>query len=219
MGIEARGPHADGASCRYNPVRKFSLLPSPGLRVVECEMVVSVELVYAGGALLCAGVAAVHDLKDRRIPNLLTGPALALGLMLHLALGGWAQLGWSFAAAAIGGGVFLLFHVGGGMGAGDVKLMAAVGAIAGISSIREVLLATVLIGGVFALALAVYRGRVRETLRNVVALLGHHQRNGLRAHPELNLASGSGLKLPYAVPVALGCLYSLGMQMPGGRGL
>ena len=182
-------------------------------------MAVSVELVYAGGALLCAGVAAVHDLKDRRIPNLLTGPALLVGLAFHLALGGVAQLGWSLLAGLIGGGVFLLFYLGGGMGAGDVKLMAAVGSIAGIASIREVLLGTVIIGGIFALALAAYRGRVLETLRNVVTLLGHHQKNGLRAHPELNLSSQSGLRLPYAVPIALGCLYSIWMQWLGGRAL
>jgi prepilin peptidase CpaA len=182
-------------------------------------MTVPVELVYAGAAVLCAGVATIHDLKDRKIPNKLTGPAILAGLVLHLVLGGYAQLGWALLAGLIAGGVFLLFHLAGGMGAGDVKLMAAVGCIAGISSIREVLLSTVIIGGVFALALAAYRGRVRETLANVFTLLGHHRQNGLKAHPELNVANRSGLRLPYAVPIALGCLWSFCMQSWGGAAL
>jgi len=182
-------------------------------------MAVSVELVYAGAALLCAGVAAIHDLKDRRIPNKLTGPAMLAGLLLHLVLGGYHQFGWAFLAGLVGGGVFLLFHLAGGMGAGDVKLMAAVGCIVGISSIREVLFSTVVIGGVFALALAAYRGRVRETLANVFTLLGHHRQNGLKAHPELNVGNRSGLRLPYAVPIALGCLWSFCMRSWGGAAL
>jgi prepilin peptidase CpaA len=46
------------------------------------------QLVYTGGALVCALLASAFDVRDRRIPNRVTGPAIACGLMLHVAIGG-----------------------------------------------------------------------------------------------------------------------------------
>jgi prepilin peptidase CpaA len=164
------------------------------------------NIAYASTALLCATVAAVYDLKTRRIPNLLTGPSILLALLLHLVLGGWGQLGLSAAAALIGGGIFLLFYLAGGMGAGDVKLMAAVAALAGYASVPRLLIATVLTGGVLALGLAILRGKLKTTLRNIVALLLHHRAEGLTPHPDLNLQNTNTLRLPYAMAIAAGCL-------------
>jgi prepilin peptidase CpaA len=172
-------------------------------------MVVPAQFVYVGAAVVFAGVASVHDVREARIPNKLTGPGILAGLLLHLTLGGPKQLGWSLLAGVIAGFTFFLFYMAGGMGAGDVKLITAVGCIAGISSIKEVLLATVIIGGVFAVALALYRGKLRQTANNVVSLVAHHQANGLTAHPELNLSNKGTLRLPYALPIALGCLFAL----------
>ena len=161
------------------------------------------------GSLLCAGIGSFHDVRERRIPNLLTGPAIVAGLLLHLAVGGWAQMGSSALAGLIAGSIFLIFFLAGGMGAGDVKLMAAVGCIAGLSPLRLVMVSTVIFGGVFALVLAVYRGRLRQTLGNVIALMAHHRRQGLTPHPELNLANTATLRLPFALPIAAGCLLTV----------
>jgi prepilin peptidase CpaA len=181
-------------------------------------MPISHETIYATAALACAGVAVVFDLRERRIPNWLTGPALLFGLVLHLMLGGFAQLGWSLAAALIAGTVFMVFYVAGGMGAGDVKLIAALAAIAGIADVANLLLATVIAGGVFAVALAAYRGALRRTLGNVVALAVHHRVNGLTAHPELNVSNRTALRLPYALPIALGCVIATGAHLLTGAG-
>ena len=67
----------------------------------------SVDVVYAFTALLCAAIGAAFDLRTRRIPNILTGSSILLGLLMHLLLGGWNQLGWSAAAGVIGGVIFL----------------------------------------------------------------------------------------------------------------
>ena len=179
-------------------------------------MSLPVQIIYAGTAVLCSGIAAVQDLRERRISNLLTGPAILVGLLLHLTLGGLSQLGWSLLAGLAGGCIFLLFYMAGGMGAGDVKLMTAVGCIVGISSIKDVLLSTVIVGGVFAVAMALFRGRLRETVGNVFTLIGHHQVNGLRAHPELNVTNRSTLRLPYALPISMGCLFALFLSLSGG---
>lgn len=164
------------------------------------------NIVYGFTALLCAATGAAFDLRTRRIPNALTGPSILLSFLLHLVLGGWKQLGSSVSAAAIGGGIFLIFYLAGGMGAGDVKLMTAVASIAGYHSLLELLVATAITGGVFSILLAAYRGKLKETFRNIGALFVHHRFEGLKPHPELNLKNTRTLRLPYAVAIAAGCL-------------
>ena len=174
----------------------------------------STNIIYASTALLCAGAAAIFDLRTRRIPNILTGPSILLGLLLHLVLGGWIQFGLSAAAAAIGGGVFLFLYLAGGMGAGDVKLMTAIACIVGYHSVLELLLATMIMGGLFALALAIFRGRLKQTFRNIVALVIHHRLQGLAPHPDINLKNTQTLRLPYAIAIAAGCLVTFAGLIP-----
>jgi prepilin peptidase CpaA len=164
---------------------------------------------FIGGALLCAGIGSVHDVRERKIPNRVTGTAIVAALTLHAIFGGWHGLGDSAVAGAIAGGIFLVFYFAGGMGAGDVKLMAAVGCFAGMGSLALVIISTAVAGALCALAVSVHQGRVRETLRNVVELLAHHRQRGLRPHPDLNLSNARTLRLPFALPIAAGCLFTL----------
>ena len=167
------------------------------------------QTVYLSAGLVCAGIASLHDLRSRRIPNMLTGPAILLGLLLHLSLGGPVQLGHSLIGGLIAGGIFLLFFIAGGMGAGDVKLMTAVGCLVGTAFIQNVLIATVIVGGLMGLAVALYRGQLRQTIANVMLLVQHHQEEGLEPHPELNVRNTATLRLPYALPITAGCLLAL----------
>jgi len=167
------------------------------------------QLMFTGGSLLCAGIGSVHDVRERRIPNLITGPAILAALLLHLIFAGWGGLLDSALAGLIAGAIFLVFFLAGGMGAGDVKLMAAVGCFVGLSPLSMVVLSTVIAGAVFALAVGLYNGRLRETLRNVGALLLHHGQQGLKPHPDLNLTNARTLRLPFALPIAAGCLFTL----------
>lgn len=176
-------------------------------------MPISEQMIYATAALTCAAVAVVCDVRERRIPNWLTGPALVLGLGLHAVLGGMAQCGWALLAAVIAGGIFLVFYAAGGMGAGDVKLMAALAAIVGPSHVAVLLIATVIAGGVFAVGFALYRGALRRTLGNVVAIAVHHRTNGFAEHPELNVRNDAALRLPYALPIAVGCVFAMGASL------
>ncbi len=167
------------------------------------------QTVYLVAALICASIASLYDLHSRRIPNWLTGPAIFAGLVLHLSLGGVGQLGLSALTGLLAGGIFLLFFLAGGMGAGDVKLMAAVGCLAGLTHIAEILITTVLMGGFMGVALALYRGRLRQTLVNVTTLIEHHRAEGLTKHTEINVKNPATLRLPYAVPIAAACLVTV----------
>lgn len=171
--------------------------------------------VYAAASLLCASIGAGYDIKSRRVPNRLTGPAFLAGLLLHFGLDGWAGLGSATAAGLIAGSVFLIFYLAGGMGAGDVKLIAAVAALAGLPRVTPLLILTALAGGVLAVVLALSRGRLKATFLNVGALLVHHGTRGLRPHPDLNLLNSASLRLPYAVAIAGGSALSLAMMALG----
>jgi prepilin peptidase CpaA len=156
-------------------------------------------------ACFCASIGAVTDVRTRRIPNVLTGTAAAVGLLLHLTVDGWKAMGLAAAAGLIGGAIFFIFFVVGGMGAGDIKLMAAVSTLAGFGHLMEIFFATAVTGGVFAIALAISRGKLKSTFINVGAVIQHHAAFGALPHPELNVLNSKALRLPYAVAIAAGC--------------
>ena len=170
-------------------------------------------LTYPVAACVCALAGSVTDVRDRRIPNIITMPAFLIGLALHLALGGWMQLLNAFAAGLICGLVFLVFYIAGGMGAGDVKLMMAVGCLAGLSHVPYLLVLTALSGGAMALVVAMYRGRLQQTLMNVGEIAAHHGQAGLQPHPDLNLGNVQTIRLPYALAIAGGSLLTLYFQI------
>lgn len=170
------------------------------------------ELVYPAAASLCALIGSVFDVKSRRVPNLLTGPAILFGLLLHLSLSGWRDMAVAASAGLICGLVFLVFYLAGGMGAGDVKLITAVGCLCGLHNIVYLLALTGIAGGVMAVGLALSRGRLKETLFNVGSLVSHHRSEGLTPHPEINVLNASTLRLPYALAITAGCAMTLYLQ-------
>jgi len=166
------------------------------------------NLLLGVDALALAVVAAVIDVRQHRIPNWLTYPAIAMGVLLRWFFFGWRGLGSALAGCALAGGVVFLFYLVRAMGAGDVKLLAAIGSLVGPSNAVVVLAATAISGGVLALLYVVFRRRVGATLRNVGSVLTFHSWNGLKAHPELNLDNPSALRMPYGLAIATGTLYT-----------
>lgn len=167
------------------------------------------EAVYLGTALVCASIGGLTDYRSRRIPNWLTCPSLILGLFLHLALGGWREMATAALAGLIAGGIFLVFFLAGGMGGGDVKLIAAVCCLSGLSQTASILIATSLLGGVFAIALALVSRQMLQTISNVGSLAAHHGREGLNPHPDLNVKNSARLRLPYGIVIAAGTAFTM----------
>lgn len=123
------------------------------------------------GAVLLAAIAAWTDLRSRRIPNWLTVPGLAAGLVANVALSGWGGLRTSLLGAGLGLALLLPFVLLRSLGAGDWKFVGALGAFTGPSLLIDLLIGSVFVGGVMALALVIYKRRFLKTMRNIGHIL------------------------------------------------
>ena len=111
-------------------------------------------------AALALGAAAVFDdVRRRRVSNAISAPGIAAGLVLGAAAGGWRGLGLAAAGAAVGFLAFLAFHLAGAMGGGDIKLMAAFGALLGPSGILLAAVLAAAAGGALAAGALLWRPR------------------------------------------------------------
>lgn len=152
------------------------------------------------------GTAVWYDIRTGRIPNRL----LAAGLVAGLLLSGLPQgLGWGSASLGLLAGLaaFLPFYGLRVLGAGDVKLLATVGLFVGYSEIWMVALFSALAGGVMALALAAYGGRLHSTMSETHQTLQYlimQTRNGLPPSAPSRVAGST--QLPYALAIAIGTL-------------
>lgn len=157
--------------------------------------------------LLLVAAAAINDLVSRRIPNLLLLAGLVAALVLH-ALSpepGTALLA-CFGGAVLGLVLFLPFYLLRSMAAGDVKMMATVGAFTGPAVAFHIAIVAWCAGGVMALVIILFRGRLRLALNN---LRGIFQRAvfGLPSGGETMTESAGSM--PYGVAIAAGTIYVL----------
>jgi prepilin peptidase CpaA len=157
-------------------------------------------------------LACVTDFRTRRIPNVLTLSAAAGALLFHLATGGWAAAGWSLAGLFLGAVLFFPMFALRGMGAGDVKLLAAVGAWLGPGQVAIVAVATSIVGGAIAIIVALAHGYLRKALTNLYLILVHWRVAGVRPLPAVTLDKASGPRLAYALPIAIGTVVTLWLK-------
>ena len=158
--------------------------------------------VILGGAVLLSLIAGWTDLRSRRIPNWLTVPGLLIGVVANTVLGGRSGLVSSLIGALVGLGLLLPFVLLRSLGAGDWKLAGALGAFAGRELLINLLIGSVFVAGLMAMALIIYKGRVRQSLRNIghiLASLVTFQLPGAR----VSLDNPDSLKVPYGVALAL----------------
>ena len=164
----------------------------------------------AVGAVVVLSLAAcVFDVRTGRIPNLLTFAAAGLGLAFHLTVHGAAGAGSSLAGLGIGGVLFFPLFALGGLGAGDVKLMAALGAWLGPAGAAWTALYAALAGGVMAVVVALAGGYLRTAFANVWTLLGFWRLAGIRPLEGLTLRTSRSPRLPYALPITAGLFATL----------
>ena len=157
-------------------------------------------------------MACVTDLRGRRIPNVLTFGAAAAALVYAAATGGWSGLGSAALGWTIGALIFIVPFALGGLGGGDVKLLAAIGAWLGPAGAFWVGMYTGIAGGIMAIVVAIASGYLRKALANVSLLLMHWRVWGLRPLSEVSLEGSEGPRLAYALPIFAGLVTTLWLQ-------
>ena len=165
-------------------------------------------------AVLALGTAATAaDWSTRRIPNALTFGAAAVAVAFAAATAGVTGAGWSMAGWAVGVLLFLPLFALRAMGGGDVKLLAAFGAWLGPALAFWVAVYGAIAGGVLAVPWLLLRGRLGETLAGTWSIVAHWRQAGLQPHPVLTLENPRTVRMPYALPIALGALATLWLRV------
>ena len=146
-------------------------------------------------------VSAAVDLRTRRVPNWLTLSITILGIGLAATHLTTTSLAGALGGLALGLVLMLPGHVVGATGAGDVKLFAAVGTLLGPKGIGVAFVYTAILGGALALTVAVYRGRLHDTLQGTATLV----LTGGANVGEIERSSADN-RFAYAPAIALGAL-------------
>jgi prepilin peptidase CpaA len=149
-----------------------------------------------------AALAGWTDIRSRRIPNWLTLPCLLLGLTLRAAAEGWPGAKDALLGVGLGLGVLLPFVLIRSLGAGDWKLVGALGAWLGPHRLLSVLFGTVLIAGLMAVVLIIQKRRVGQTLNNMGRILMSFFTLHLPG-PEVSLDNPQAAKVPFGVAMAV----------------
>jgi prepilin peptidase CpaA len=164
----------------------------------------------AGAAQILLGilalVAAGFDIRYRRIPNWLVLSGIAAGFAWNLYSSGWSGLGHAAAGLGLGFALYFPLYLLRARGAGDVKLLAAVGAIVGPGNCFWVFLLTAVLGGVIAMIVVTLHGRLRHTLFNVSWIMSDllRLRAPYKSSGELDVTTEKGLRLPHGAMIAVG---------------
>ncbi len=157
--------------------------------------------------LLFAGVlvAAVTDLRWHKIPNALTFPTMVVGLIGHTLGDGLNGFLFSIGGLVLGLGLLLGFYVLGGMAAGDVKLLGAVGAILGPLEVFLVFLMTALLGGLYALGVMVHQVGIAGAFQQIGLIIKTFFLPG-KVGIAFAARNSTQPKLRYGLVIALGTL-------------
>ena len=154
-----------------------------------------------------AGAAAAIDLRSRRIPNAVTVPLVLAGLGLSVAGIGDVTLGSALVGVALGLLLMLPGYAIGATGAGDLKLLAAMGAVLGARQILVAFIYMAIAGGLLAVAFAIRRRRLTCTLWRAASLVAAPSSTGAAIKAE-----GAANRFPYGPAIAAGCaLAALGI--------
>ncbi len=158
--------------------------------------------------VLLVGVA--WDLRFRRIPNWLTLPAISIAIVYHTGVHGMTGFTYSLGGVGTGIAVLLPFFLSGGMGAGDVKLLGAVGGLLGPFGACVAFLFTALVGGIYAIVLLALHGDLKPTIIRYKTILGTFFSAGkfLYIPPPQSVRKH---RLVYGLAIALGTLLSIGL--------
>lgn len=153
-------------------------------------------------------IAAIYDLRFKRIPNWLTFPSLIFALIYHTIMDGFTGFLFSIEGICVGIATLMIFYLMGWMGAGDVKIMGAVGGVLGPNGVFIAFLCTAIVGGLYAIVLLAFHGYLKETFQRYGMIL----KDLIFFRKFIYLPPSEQEKKPqlrYGIAIALGTLGSL----------
>lgn len=163
-------------------------------------MIFTVKNLLLLGVLI---IATITDIRSNRIPNWLTLPAIIIGLCINFISAGTGGLLFGIEGLLLGMGLFIVLYMLGGMGAGDVKLMGAVGTMLGPQMVLWAALYTALAGGIYAIAVIVFHPRTRAIRTALLETVkGFIYSRSLKYNRPVNEEKPP--KLCYGVAIAMG---------------
>lgn len=158
--------------------------------------------------MIALSVATFTDLRSRIIPNWLVLPFLLAGITVSIWYGGWHGAGQSLMGLGLGILIYGVLFWMGSMGAGDVKLAAAIGAWIGPSQLFFALFATAIAGGIMVLGWAALAGFLPDLFKGTGNLIFGRKKGDSEPAEKLVLSNPRTRKMPYAPAIALGTLIS-----------
>lgn len=164
-------------------------------------MIINITLIFI--LLICI----YTDVKSRKIYNKVIFPSLLFAFTINAFIGGWDSLLHSFLGFLTGLGLLLIPYLMGGMGAGDVKLLALIGALKGVHFVLITSLYMAIVGGIIAIAILLFRKGAVERFKNIIFFLSA-RRSGVKVPLLLNKDSLKAT-YPYGVAIAAGAFISL----------
>lgn len=162
-------------------------------------------------AAVFALTAGITDFRYRKIPNWLTYPAIPIAVLIHWIIAGGHAALLSLAGAAVGLGVLLPFVLLGALGGGDWKLMGGLGAFFEPRRLVPVLILTLMINGIMALALVLWKKRIGQTTRNVGRITGSLLKFRSPG-ADLSIDNPEGEKVPFGIAAAIATLLYVAAQ-------
>jgi prepilin peptidase CpaA len=152
-------------------------------------------------------IITYYDVWYRRIPNPFVLATLAAGFMINIALGGVEGALASLGGCALGFFLMFVLHIFGAMGAGDVKLFAAIGAVTGIHLVLPTFFVVILTGGILGIVAMLRAGQMKSTMIRVLQIIlgilpGH-------SVPRFAIPADRKHTIPYGVAITFGSLISL----------
>lgn len=164
------------------------------------------------GLTVTLSLAAWTDWREQKIYNALLAPAFLFAVGIHLIENKWDGLAFSLLGTLLGFVLLLLPYLLGGMGAGDVKLLAVIGAFGGARFVLTSFLFGAIIGGIFSVILLIRRRALIFTLKRFLLLLPFFANPGILRE---DMRSARQEKFPYGIALTIGSLIALYLPLRG----
>jgi len=172
------------------------------------------DTIAALSVTVIVSIAVITDVRYKKIPNILTLSGMIIAIGYHSLVWGFDGLIFSMEGLFLGMALLIAFYFAGGMGAGDVKLMGAIGGFLGPKGVFYAFLFSAIVGGIYAIVILKLRGHLIETLKRYALIIKMFVMTGNFSYVPESRENIRNIKLCYGVAIALGTMFSIFINKP-----